>query len=208
MHYQLSHCAPPPPPPRPPTPPLEEPRSSSPEPEVAEPPVPVEPSPPPAPPSPVYQRKYFPNPEPSEPFRPAARDYSPNLVKIRRAEEPLSEAPALVKRQFSSEVEVRPVKFTASQENCVKKALFVGDAWQGGGDAKPEHCDTAGTGKPVRKKASEKIIEILTAKKMRDESSPAKSPALSRRRLSEYVSEKLLSSPAGPPSPVSSRKKY
>ena len=175
--------------------------------------MPSLPASPPSPPSPVYQRKYFPNPEPSEPFRPAVRDYSPNLVKIRRAEEPLCEAPALIKRQFSSEVEVRPVRFTASQENCVKKALFVGDQWQGqsiqpaGGESKPEHCDTAGANKPVRKKASEKIIEILTAKKMRDESSPAKSPALSRRRLSEYVSEKLLSSPAGPPSPAS-RKKY
>ena len=175
------------------------------------------PPPPPRPPSPpAYQRKYFPNPEPSEPFRPAARDYSPNLVKIRRAEDSYSEAPpALVKRQFSSEVEVRPVKFTASQDNCVKKALFVGDQYLGNNitqfqtETRPEHCDTAGTGKPVRKKASEKIIEILTAKKMRDESSPpAKSPALSRRRLSEYVSEKLLSNPTGPLSPASSRKKY
>ena len=119
-----------------------------------------------------------------------------------------------MKPQFSSEVEVRPVKFTASQDNCVKKALFVGDQYLGNNitqfqtESRSEHCDTAGPAKPVRKKASEKIIEILTAKKMRDESSPAKSPALSRRRLSEYVSEKLLSNPAGPASPASSRKKY
>ena len=140
-------------------------------------------------------------------------------MKIRRTEDSYCEAPALVKPQFSSEVEVRPVKFTASQDNCVKKALFVGDQYLGnnitqfqqasqlgGSEGKPDHhCDTT---KPVRKKASEKIIEILTAKKMRDESSPAKSPALSRRRLSEYVSEKLLSNPAGPASPASSRKKY
>ena len=75
--------------------------------------------------------------------------------------------------------------------------------------SKLENCDTS---KPVKKKASEKIIEILTAKKIRDEKSPANSPALSRRKLSEYVSEKLLmatkSRSGTPASPSSSRKKY
>merc|ERR1711915_569432 len=45
--------------------------------------------------------------------------------------------------------------------------------------------------KPTKKKASDKIIEILTAKKIRDEKSSESSPLLSKRRLSEYVSEKL-----------------
>ena len=63
----------------------------------------------------------------------------------------------------------------------------------------------------VKKKVSEKIIEILTAKKMRDEKSPANSPALSRRKLSEYVSEKLMmtkSRSGTPSSPSNTRKKY
>ena len=67
------------------------------------------------------------------------------------------------------------------------------------------------TNKPTKKKASDKIIEILTAKKIRDEKSTESSPLLSKRRLSEYVSEKLLlagkSRSNTPVSPTSSRKK-
>lgn len=68
--------------------------------------------------------------------------------------------------------------------------------------------------KSTKKKASDKIIEILTAKKIRDEKSPVSerpsSPLLSKRRISEYVSEKLLlagkSRSSTPASPVSVRK--
>ena len=65
--------------------------------------------------------------------------------------------------------------------------------------------------KPIKKKASDKIIEILTAKKIRDEKPSESSPLLSKRRLSEYVSEKLLQAGKSrsntPVSPTSSRKK-
>ena len=65
--------------------------------------------------------------------------------------------------------------------------------------------------KQTKKKASDKIIEILTAKKIRDEKPSESSPLLSRRRLSEYVSEKLLQAGKSrsntPVSPTSSRKK-
>ena len=136
-----------PPPPRVPSPPppvmktpvQSQSRTASPEPpapvlepepcEEAKVPVLTPPASPPA--SPVYQRKYFPNPEPSEPFRPAVRDYTPNVVKIKRTDSEYSEQPSVVRRQFSSEVEVRPVRFTSVQDNCVKKALFVGDQYLG-----------------------------------------------------------------------------
>ena len=73
-----------------------------------------------------------------------------------------------------------------------------------------ENCDKQkeGSTKP-KKKASDKIIEILTAKKIQDEKSSVTSP-LSKRRLSEYVSEKLHLSGKSrsntPVSPVISRK--
>ena len=130
-----------PPPPPPVETPMEQSKILEPSPEPPAPSPPPEPEPscvrvsaPSPPPSPVYQRKYFPNPEPAEPFRPAVRDYTPNLVKIKRAESDYCEQPPLLKRQFSSEVEVRPVRFTAMQDNCVKKALFVGDQYLGGND--------------------------------------------------------------------------
>ena len=53
------------------------------------------------------------------------------MVKIKRTDSEYSEQPSVVRRQFSSEVEVRPVRFTSVQDNCVKKALFVGDQYLG-----------------------------------------------------------------------------
>ena len=82
-------------------------------------------------PSPVYQRKFFPNPEPSEPYKPKIWDYTPNTVKLKRTKEYFVEEP-VIRRQFSADVEVAPVKFSSNQDNCVKKALFVGNAYLGG----------------------------------------------------------------------------
>ena len=70
---------------------------------------------------------------------------------------------------------------------------------------KKSNCDKGEEPRP-KKKASEKIIEILTAKKIRDEMSPVSSPALAKRRLSEYVSEKLhLAGKSRSSTPVASK---
>ena len=245
---------PPPPPPRSPTPPTPPPHPKDPSPvrELVKVTAKVDPKPE-TPASPVYQRKYFPNPEPTEPYKPQVRDYTPNTVKLKRTGEYAAEEPRVIRRQFSCDLEVAPLKFSSSKDNCVKKALFVGDAYLGGDNIsefqvseyfsmtlnfplsmflpiqasspKPKtesktndlkqdqtnNCDKKleGSAKP-KKKASDKIIEILTAKKIQDEKSSVSSPLLSRRRLSEYVSEKLHLSGKSrsntPVSPVSSRK--
>ena len=80
----------------------------------------------------MYQRKYFPNPEPTEPYKPQVRDYTPNTVKLKRTGEYAAEEPRVMRRQFSCDLEVAPLKFSSSKDNCVKKALFVGDAYLGG----------------------------------------------------------------------------
>ena len=126
----------PPPPPKPPSPPPPEPtvfvKIPSPEPLIEETPEPLLKSPSPEKPlSPVYQRKFFPNPEPMEPYKPKIRDYTPTTVKLKRTEEYFEEAPPSFKRQFSSDLDVAPVKFSSSKDNCVKKALFVGDQYMG-----------------------------------------------------------------------------
>ena len=118
----------PPPPPKTPTPPPPPPKLPSP---VKEEIKPVEKPNPERTPSPVYQRKFFPNPEPSEPYKPKIWDYTPNTVKLKRTKEYYVEEP-VIRRQFSADLEVAPVKFSSNQDNCVKKALFVGNAYLGG----------------------------------------------------------------------------
>ena len=123
----VSPSPPPPPPPRPPSPPPR--RNMTPPP----PPTAAPPSLPPpdcTPSSPVYTRKYFPNPEPVEPYKPKIIDYTPATVKIKRTDDYVEPA-QVFRRQFSSDLEVTPVKFSSVQENCVKKALFVGDQYLG-----------------------------------------------------------------------------
>ena len=66
------------------------------------------------------------------------------------------------------------------------------------------NCDKQKENAKPKKKASDKIIEILTAKKIQDEKSSVNSPVSSKRRLSEYVSEKLhLSGKSRSNTPVS-----
>ena len=155
-------------------------------------------------------------------------------------------------------MDVKPVKFSGVAENCIKKALFLGDQYVGEGKSKAGEQelvvekrraskqesrrssqqessrrssqqgsrrvsyyesgtetetgrsrsnsktplrDAAGQdSRPKKKKtkASTKIIDILTAKKMKDELSAGETaengrstPKQTRRKLSEYVSEKL-----------------
>ena len=121
-------ATPPPPPPRTPTPPP--PKEPSPVQEAIK-PIEKVVTKPEQTPSPVYQRKFFPNPEPSEPYKPKVWDYTPNTVKLKRTKEFYVEEP-VIRRQFSNDIEVAPVKFSSSQDNCVKKALFVGNAYLGG----------------------------------------------------------------------------
>ena len=123
---------PPPPPPKSPSPPpslMESPgKLASPEPEIEIEPtsakleIPI---------SPIYQRKFFPNPEPVEPYKPKIRDYTPNTVKLKRTEEEPIEEHKSFKRQFSSDIEVTPIKFSSDKANCVKQALFVGNQYMG-----------------------------------------------------------------------------
>ena len=72
------------------------------------------------------------------------------------------------------------------------------------------NCDKQKESAKPKKKASDKIIDILKAKKIQDEKSSVTSPVSSKRRLSEYVSEKLHLSGKSrsntPVSPVISRK--
>ena len=143
-------------------------------------------------------------------------------------------------------MDVKPVKFSGVAENCIKKALFLGDQYVGEGkskvgeqedkrraskqesrrssqqgsrrvsyyesgtetetgrsrsNSKTPLRDGAGQesrSKKKKTKASTKIIDILTAKKMKDELSAGETtengrstPKQTRRKLSEYVSEKL-----------------
>ena len=242
-----------PPPPREPTPPPP-PKSPTPPPvKVSNPTPPRKPSPPP---SPAYQRKFFPNPVASEPYKPKIRDIpTVKTTRRRKVEEYVEEAAPLRRREVS--MEVKPVKFSGVAENCIKKALFLGDQYVGEGkpkvgeqevvdkrraskqesrrssqqessrrssqqgsrrvsyyesgtetetgrsrsNSKTPLRDGAGQeSRPKKKKtkASTKIIDILTAKKMKDELSAGETtengrstPKQTRRKLSEYVSEKL-----------------
>ena len=122
---------PPPPPiksPSPTPPPIKEP---SPEPVVKE----TTPEPPPKPveksPSPVYQRKFFPNPEPMEYYKPKIHDYTPTTVKLKRSEDNFEDDTHVHKIQFSTNLEVTPVKFSSNKDNFVKKTRFVGDSYMG-----------------------------------------------------------------------------
>ena len=159
-------------------------------------------------------------------------------------------------RRREVNMDVKPVKFSGVAENCIKKALFLGNQYVGEGKSKVElevknddkrrsskHesrrsstleassrrssqsrrvsyyesgteteagrsrsnsktplRDSGQDSRPKKKKtkASTKIIDILTAKKMKDELSAGETtenggvtPKQTRRRLSEYVSEKL-----------------
>ena len=84
-------------------------------------------------PSPVYQRKYFPNPEPMEYYKPKIHDYTPATVKLKRTEENYEDDSQVHKVQFSTSLEVTPVKFSSNKDNYVKKARFVGDSYMGDG---------------------------------------------------------------------------
>ena len=241
------HDPTPPPPPRDPTPPPPPPPPKSPTPppvRVSKPAPPPKPSPPP---SPAYQRKFFPNPVPSEPYKPKIRDIpTVKTTRRRKVEEYVEEVAPLRRREVN--MDVKPVKFSGVAENCIKKALFLGDQYVGEGNkaklGEPDLVDKRRSSKqesrrssqqgsrrvsyyesgtetetgrsrsnsktPLREagqesrpkkkktKASTKIIDILTAKKMKDELSAGEStengratPKQTRRKLSEYVSEKL-----------------
>ena len=239
-----------PPPPREPTPPPP-PKSPTPPPVKVSTPTPPKPSPPP---SPAYQRKFFPNPVASEPYKPKIRDIPTVKPTRRRKVEEYVEEPAPLRRREVS-MDVKPVKFSGVAENCIKKALFLGDQYVGEGkskvgeqedkrraskqesrrssqqessrrssqqgsrrvsyyesgtetetgrsrsNSKTPLRDGAGQesrSKKKKTKASTKIIDILTAKKMKDELSAGETtengrstPKQTRRKLSEYVSEKL-----------------
>jgi len=119
----------PPPPPKIPSPPPKEP--SPPIIKVKIPTPPLKKKLPTPPPSPVYQRKFFPNPTPSEPFKPKMRDYTPATVKLKRVDY-YEEGPKVIRRQYDNDTEVKPLKFSSVHDNCIKKALFLGDQYMGG----------------------------------------------------------------------------
>jgi len=194
----------------------------------------------------------------SEPYKPKIRDIpTVKTPRRRKVEEYVEEVTPLRRREVS--MEVKPVKFSGVAENCIKKALFLGDQYVGEGkskqvgeqelvlekrraskqesrrssqqetsrrssqqgsrrvsyyesgtetetgrsrsNSKTPLRDAAGQdsrSKKKKTKASTKIIDILTAKKMKDELSAGETtengratPKQSRRKLSEYVSEKL-----------------
>lgn len=144
--------------------------------------------------SPVYTRKFFPNPVTSEPYKPKVFDYCPAPVRLKRVDD-YEEPEARPVRRPSRDVEVRPLKFSAVEENCIKQALFLGDQYMGAGnmvDIGTRHnCDIKAEeagGKRKPQSASSKIIDILTAKKLRDE---ATGPGGRHCKLSDYVTEKL-----------------
>ena len=144
---------PPPPIPEPPSPPP----TPVPEPEVAEvkepspvpppkspspvrdptppPPPPSPPPPPPPPPPPKIRtpspppppRKLFPNPAPSEPYQAKFHEFKPTQVKLKYV--PDEDSPNFNRKRFSSDIEVKPFKLTAQRDNCVLKALFLGDQY-------------------------------------------------------------------------------
>lgn len=206
---------PPPPPPRDPTPPPPPPPPKDPSPPPKPKPKP-KPSPPP---SPVYQRKFFPNPAPSEPYKPKVHDIPVVQAPRRRRMEEYVEDPVPLRRREIS-MEVKPIKFSSAQENIVKNMLFVGDQYVGEGKINteveeekqnmgdmsrsrsrsrtplPDNRQEVAKAKVTtgkKTKASTMIIDILTAKKIKDENTPLtpKSPQQNRRRLSEYVADKL-----------------
>jgi hypothetical protein len=125
----------PPPPPVIPTPP----RDPTPPPVMELPPCPPPPPKPrtPSPPPPV--RKFFPDPPPSEPYKPKFHEFKPTQVKLKYV--PDEESPKLTRKRFSSDVEVKPFKLTAQRDNCVKKALFLGDQYVGHNEDNDEDSD-------------------------------------------------------------------
>ena len=179
----------------------------------------------------------------SEPYKPKIRDIPTVKTRRRKVEEYVEETAPLRRREVS--MEVKPVKFSGVAENCIKKALFLGDQYVGEGGSKVGDQEVSdkrksskqesrrssqqgsrrvsyyesgtetetgrsrsnsktplrdGAGQESRSKkkktkASTKIIDILTAKKMKDELSETENgrstPKQTRRKLSEYVSEKL-----------------
>ena len=193
----------------------------------------------------------------SEPYKPKIRDIpTVKTTRRRKVEEYVEESAPLRRREVS--MDVKPVKFSGVAENCIKKALFLGDQYVGEGKSKAGEQELVvekrraskqesrrssqqessrrssqqgsrrvsyyesgtetetgrsrsnsktplrdGAGQDLRPKkkktkASTKIIDILTAKKMKDELSAGETtengrstPKQTRRKLSEYVSEKL-----------------
>ena len=123
---------PPPPPPtvKEPTPPPEPPPTP---PKEATPPLPIKltlPPPKPKSPSPPpYKSRSFPNPPKSEPYKVRHLELVKTTVKMKYVDEPSS--PKFSRKRYSADVDVKPVKFSAVRENCVKKALFLGDQYMG-----------------------------------------------------------------------------
>lgn len=118
-------------------------------PPIPHPPPPPLPSPPPMPkvrtPSPpMPPRKFFPNPTPTEPYQAKFHEFKPTQVKLKYG--PDQESPKINRKRFSTDIEVKPFKLTAQRDNCIVKALFVGDQYVGhhnGGDEAMEEEDPA-----------------------------------------------------------------
>jgi hypothetical protein len=145
-------------------------------------------------------------------------------TRRKRLEEYVEQPVQLRRREV--DMEVAPIKFSGTKENCVKKALFLGDQYMGENGVAANQEQAKGVARvqegsrsrshsktPLKEarsrpssgkktKASTKIIDILTAKKLKDEMSGAVSPSEAvtsprqgRRRhsgrLSEYVADKL-----------------
>jgi len=146
----------PPPPPRPPSPPPKEPS-----------PTPIletTPLPPPKkkietpPTSPVYQRKFFPNPTPSEPFKPKVRDYTPVTVKLKRTDY-YEEETKLTRRRYDNDSDVKPLQFSSVPDNCIKKALFLGDQYMGHQNNKEETSESKSTQYKVSRIATSDTVQ-------------------------------------------------
>ena len=138
---KLAPPPPTPPPPKEPTPP------------PPTPPPPKEPTPPPPPPPPPvkektppvimapvakqkspspppYKSRTFPNPVKSEPWRRERLiEVQKTQVKLKYVDE--STSPKYSRKRFSADIEVKPVVFSADKDNCVKKAVFIGNQFVG-----------------------------------------------------------------------------
>ena len=81
------------------------------------------PSPPP------YKSKAFPMPVRSEPWRRGHIEVQKTSVKLKYVEE--NNSPKYSRKRYSADIEVKPVKFSADRENCVKQAVFTGNQYVG-----------------------------------------------------------------------------
>jgi len=131
---------------------------------------------PPTPPlSPVYTRKFFPNPVPSEPYKPKIHDYTPNTVKLKRVDY-FEEAPKMVRRQFDKDIEVKPLKFSSVQDNCIKKALFLGDQYIGGQTKSTDQSSKEATSSRLSRESVDVKLQV-------GESEPARNASITREKV-------------------------